>query len=404
MESGEWPKHLRRFQAVSDDLSTKDGLLTKLGCVVIPEQLRRKTLEVAHHGHPLAAKLKSILRERVWWPGLATDAEEWVKSCETCAINGRPEKPTPMHRMFAPKTVWETIAVDFNGPYARFGGILILVMIDYRSRYAIARPVKSTSFENSKRILDDVFNKEGFPKAIKSDNGPPFNGEEYKDYCIERGIQPIFSTPFFPQQNGLVENFMKVVNKAMSTASSTGNNFNDELQAAVDAHNSAAHTVTRMAPEELMYGRKIHRRLPLINRGKANINEQLLNARDADAKLHSKAHEDARRGAKPCQVRPGDVVIVERQSKAKGQARFDTTRHTVVQEDNGSLLLSDENGRLVRRHVTQTKRVHHWRSMEPTAAESTDKSTEAIPVRPSRERRAPAHMSDYVRQTETNIE
>ncbi|XP_058814382.1 uncharacterized protein K02A2.6-like [Topomyia yanbarensis] len=212
---------------------------------------------------------------------MATDADDWVKSCETCAVNGRPEKPTPMNRIFAPKTVWETIAIDFNGPYARYGGVSILVIIDYRSRYAIARPVKSTSFENMKKILDDVFSKEGYPDLIKSDNGPPFNGENYKSYCNERGIQTVFSMPFFPQQNGLVENFMKVVNKAMSAASS-GGNFNDELQAAVIAHIAAAHSVTRMPPEEVMYGRKIRRGLPLLNRGKANIDGQLLDARDAE--------------------------------------------------------------------------------------------------------------------------
>lgn len=380
----------------------RGGVLTKLGCAVIPEKLRRKTLEVAHSGHPLAAKLKSILRERVWWPGMTTDVENWVKSCKTCAVNGRPEKPPPMQRMFAPKTVWETIALDFNGPYARFGGISILVIIDYRSRYAIAKPVKSTNFESTRKILDDVFNREGFPLAIKSDNGPPFNGEDYKNYCRERGIQTVFSTPFFPQQNGLVENFMKVVNKAMSTALSNVSSFNDELQAAVNAHNSSAHTVTRMAPEEVLSGRRIRRGLPLMNPGKVDIDEQLLNKRDAEAKLHSKAVADVRRGARPCKVSPGDIVILERQSKAKGDARFDERRHTVVQQNNGSLLLSDVNGQLLRRHVTQTKKVHEWRNSDPANKIVKGKQTQvaASPPRCSRKRRAPTHLSDYVRHTE----
>lgn len=375
----------------------KDGMLSKLGCAVIPEQLRHKTLEVAHTGHPLAAKLKSILRERVWWPGMATDADKWVKSCETCAINGRPEKPTPMHRMFAPKAVWQTVAVDFNGPYAKYGGISILVMIDYRSRYAIAKPIKTTSFEYTKRILDDVFNREGFPEAIKSDNGPPFNGDDYKNYCNARGIQTIFSTPFYPQQNGLVENFMKVVNKAMCTAQSSDQDFNEELQAAVNAHNAAAHTITRMPPEEVMYGRRIRRGLPLINRGRVDINERLLDTRDTEAKLYSKAQEDARRSAKPCKVHPGDEVILERRTKAKGDTRFNKKRYTVIQEDNGNLLLSDADGFQVRRHVTQTKKVHLWRDSK--SIKPLEVTTEC---RPSREKRAPVHLSDYVQQTEDN--
>lgn len=134
LETQAWPKELKRFESVAGDLSVDDGILVKNGCAVVPSKLRKKALTVAHDGHPMTAKLKSILRERVWWPGLATDAEEWVRTCQTCATTGRPEKPTPMKRILAPQTVWETIALDFNGPYARFGGISILLIVDYRSR------------------------------------------------------------------------------------------------------------------------------------------------------------------------------------------------------------------------------------------------------------------------------
>ena len=134
LETQIWPRELTRYKSISNDLSVRDGILIKNGCVVVPNKLREKALRLAHDGHPMAAKLKSILRERVWWPGLATDAENWVKTCEICATNGRPEKPTPMRRIFAPQAVWETIALDFNGPYARFGGVSILLIVDYRSR------------------------------------------------------------------------------------------------------------------------------------------------------------------------------------------------------------------------------------------------------------------------------
>ncbi|XP_055604509.1 uncharacterized protein LOC129752763 [Uranotaenia lowii] len=235
LESGKWPANISRYKTVANDLHVVEDILVKNGCAVIPMELREKVLNIAHLGHPLEAKLKSILRKRVWWPGMAKDAEQWVKSCASCAINGKPEKPTPMQRIFAPRMVWDTLAIDFNGPYHKLGGILILVVIDLRSRYAIASPVKSTRFEYTKAVLDSIFRREGFPKAIKSDNGPPFNGEEFKEYCNKRGIKTIFSTPFYPQQNGLVESFMKVVNKAISTALYSNTDYRCELQAAVDA-------------------------------------------------------------------------------------------------------------------------------------------------------------------------
>ncbi|XP_055633129.1 uncharacterized protein LOC129773540 [Toxorhynchites rutilus septentrionalis] len=65
LDTGEWPRHLRKCQALENVLTVRDGMLVKTGCVVIPKALRNRTLEVAHIGHPSTAKLKSILRQRV---------------------------------------------------------------------------------------------------------------------------------------------------------------------------------------------------------------------------------------------------------------------------------------------------------------------------------------------------
>lgn len=88
LEDNIWPKDLQRFQAVVTALSCENGILTKNGCAVIPLSLRTKALKVAHRGHPHTAKLKSILRERIWWPGMPSDAQKWVDSCEICSLNG----------------------------------------------------------------------------------------------------------------------------------------------------------------------------------------------------------------------------------------------------------------------------------------------------------------------------
>ncbi|XP_055614289.1 uncharacterized protein K02A2.6-like [Uranotaenia lowii] len=405
LKSGNWPSHLRQFQKLENDLSNRDGVVVKTGCVVVPEHLRKKALEVAHKGHPSAAKMKSILRQRVWWPKMATEAEKWVETCETCAVNGRPEKPTPMRRIFAPKTVWESIALDFNGPYIQFGGISIIVVVDYRSRYLIAKPVKSTSFHHTKPVLETIFEREGFPANIRTDNGPPFNGNEYKSYCLERGIKTIYTTPLFPQQNGLVEGYMKVINKAMSSAASNKTNFVEELREAVDAHNSAIHRVTNIAPEEIMTGRKIKRNLPLMQHENISIDNELLDQRDREAKLEAKEREDTRRNARKSRVGPGDVVIVERASRAKGETRFSPTRYTVVEEHNGNLTISNDTGIIRKRHISQTKKVHPWRKADDeqnSEHQHCHQQNQNIQhqLRPMRERNKPGYLKDYVEVVE----
>ncbi|XP_058449301.1 uncharacterized protein K02A2.6-like [Malaya genurostris] len=400
LNTGEWSKELKRFQSLESNLWFQDGILIKNGCAIVPIKLRKKALHVAHDGHPLSAKMKSILRQRVWWPGISRDAELWVLSCKICATNGRPEKPTPMRRIFAPQVVWQTIALDFNGPYARFGNISILVIVDYRSRYLIARAVKSTSFDCTKSVLEEIFEREGFPQCIRSDNGPPFNGLEYKQFCSDRGIQTVFSTPLFPQQNGLVENSMKVINKAMAASVSSNTPYQNELRAAVSAFNSAAHAVTGVPPEEVMLGRKIKRRLPLLHHKKADHDENLLDVKDREAKLKAKVREDTRRGARESRVKPGDTVIIERLSRIKGDSRFDPLRYTVIEENNGNLVLCDKDGRILKRHVCQTKKVHTWRSTD-TPTEDTICSKDEEPLRRStREKRVPAHLENFIQELE----
>lgn len=344
------------------------------------------------------------------------EAEAWVDSCAVCATNGKPEKPTPMERVFAPKTVWESIAVDFNGPYSKYGGISILVIVDYRSRYIIAKPVKSTSFENTRRVLDAVFEKEGFPQNIKSDNGPPFNGEDYKQYCTERGINVIFSTPLYPQQNGLAESCMKLINKAMTAAASSGTNYVEELNAAVQAYNAAAHSITRVPPEEVFMGRRIKRGLPLLRRGKVTFDDELLDTRDRESKIKSKEREDSKRGARKCRIKPGDTVVVARQTRAKADSRFHPRRYTVREERNGMLILIDETGQVLKRHVSQTRRVYDWRQPDSAGIgrQNCDPVTSQHPLtrledkndgpvvsqRSARERRAPAYLKNYVHATE----
>lgn len=397
-----WPKSLRAFKSLVNDLSLNDGVIIKNGCAVVPESLRHKALQVAHRGHPMTSKLKSILRQRVWWPGMSKDAENWVKSCETCATTGRPEKPTPMERIFAPQEVWETLAMDFNGPYLRFGGVYVLLIVDYRSRFLIARIVKSTSFEYTRKVLDELFEREGYPRIIKTDNGPPFNGSEYKLYCDERGIKCVFSTPLFPQQNGLAECYMKLVNKAMTAAASSRTSCAEELQAAIQAHNAATHAVTGVPPEEVMLGRKIRRNLPLVDSSETQHDREALNTRDREAKLKAKELEDKRRGARVCDIAPGDTVIIERTAYSKGETRFNPKRYTVLQQKNGNLLLTDEKGQLVRRHVSQSKKVYKWRDSDTACTDDANPEERIVPTssRPVRQTKSPAYLSHYVREIE----
>ena len=56
------------------------------------------------------------------------------------------------------------------------------------------------------------------PRAIKTDNGPPFNGEEYQRYGEALIIKLKFFTPLWPQRNAEAQRFMQPSAKALKTA------------------------------------------------------------------------------------------------------------------------------------------------------------------------------------------
>lgn len=58
----------------------------------------------------------------------------------------------------------------------------------------------------------------GIPLVIKSDNGPPFNGSEFAEFCDFMGIRHRKLTPELPRANGQAESFMKVLAKAIRSA------------------------------------------------------------------------------------------------------------------------------------------------------------------------------------------
>lgn len=266
LETDEWDADLEPFRLIKDELTVHKGMLLRAGRAVLPELLRPKALLLAHRGHPGMSRMKSILRERVWWTGMSKHVEDWVGSCRACTLNARREPPTPLTRAELPDTPWDLVAIDFCGPYAMFGGIYVLSLIDYYSRYLIATPVKSTDFATTSKCLSDIFDRFGMPASIKSDNGPPFNSMEYRKFCSDRGIEASFAWPLCPQNNGLAERSMQI-GKAMRSAAAEDGNFKRALAEAVIANNEAANRSSRTElPELELPGERAERPKRLVSR------------------------------------------------------------------------------------------------------------------------------------------
>ncbi|XP_062716386.1 uncharacterized protein K02A2.6-like isoform X1 [Aedes albopictus] len=83
-----WPKRLdkcfRDIFSQHQQLEKVDGCLLFEDRVVIPESLQRKILKILHANHAGIIKMKQEARKTVYWFGINTDIENYMKQCDTC--------------------------------------------------------------------------------------------------------------------------------------------------------------------------------------------------------------------------------------------------------------------------------------------------------------------------------
>ena len=56
------------FQAISDELSTTNGILLRGNRIVLPQSLQTQAVILAHEDHAGITRTKQRLRSKLWWP------------------------------------------------------------------------------------------------------------------------------------------------------------------------------------------------------------------------------------------------------------------------------------------------------------------------------------------------
>jgi len=114
---------------------------------------------------------------------------------------GREEKAWKFFRAKKPDELWQ---LDIKGPvWLRGRKFWFPVCVDDYSRYLLVceRLDHEPTTEELTRLLGRLPRK---PEKILTDNGGQFK-EQWKRWCAERGIEPLFAHPYYPQDKGKVE-------------------------------------------------------------------------------------------------------------------------------------------------------------------------------------------------------
>lgn len=354
-----WDKSLKRYEAEAKNLRVLGGLVFMNDRVILPYALRDGALNSAHQGHMGAASMKKILRNYFWWPCMSKEVERFVEGCETCFRLSRKNPPIPLTCRELPEGPWEILQIDFFS-FKDCGSGEFLVVVDTYSRYLHVIEMKNTDADSTNAALCKIFEVWGYPIAIHSDNGPPFQGDKFVKTWENRGVKIRKSIPLSAQSNGAVERQNKGLKDALTAAKLDNVNWKKALEQYLHMHNKVR-PLSRLGvtPFELLVGWRFRGTFPYLweNLPSEQIDRTDIREKDAVTKLDSKQYADLIRGAKESEIAVGDRVLLAQNTRQKGEPMFSEDRFTVLTREGAKLVVQSDRGVQYSRNVQDIKKV-----------------------------------------------
>ncbi|XP_028417972.1 uncharacterized protein K02A2.6-like [Dendronephthya gigantea] len=255
-----------------------------------------------------------------------------------------------------PERPWDTVEMDFCGPFPN--GEYALVVTDQYSRYPEVEFVRSTSHISVQKKLKKIFSTYGIPKRVQTDNGPPFNSNDFQRFAEVTGFRHKKITPRHPKAQGQVEGFNKLVNKTASIASQEGLDLHEATYDMLQAYRSTPHPATKATPYELLMNRQVRTKLdhfPVELSPKDKETREL----DASYKKKVKLYHDKRHNSKRHIFQIGNAVVLKREKKRKTETIYEPYIY-IITDIKGSTIFARRitDGKTVCRDSSRFKRLN----------------------------------------------
>ena len=393
---------MTRYTKVMNEFSVVDGIVLKGRKIVIPKSLQKRIVKLGHEGHQGTVRCKQYLRSRVWFSGLDKAIDEEVKGCIPCQAATSAKHREPLVMTELPDKAWQKLSIDFCGPFPC--GTYCFVVVDDYSRYPVVEFLTSTSASATIPKLDKIFSLFGIPEEIKSDNGPPFQGEEFKEYAKSVGFRHRKITPLHPEANGQAERFVRTLKKAVDTFVAEGKNWKREIHNFLRVYRSTPHATTGRSPFELIFGRPMDTKLPKVS-GELHLEKDVqLRVRDKTAKKKEKKYADTRRRTKLRKFMMGETVLVRQEKRNKLSTPFEPIPYHVTRV-KGSMITAQRttDNRTVTRNSSFFKSIPPVPKIQPTVADDVVRESTEQSLPDPQTRHGPLQEQENVPPSETVV-
>jgi len=144
-----------------------------------------------------------------YWPGMLNAVTTCIKDCSVCARMAPSQSKNPRSTP-RPSTYFGAPMKHVGLDLLAYGGKTFLTAVDHWSGYPLYCHLKSTTASAVIAVISGWFNTLGWPRSIRSDNGPQFLGQ-FKEFCRQNNIVHEESSPYNPPANGLAEAGVKII-------------------------------------------------------------------------------------------------------------------------------------------------------------------------------------------------
>ena len=228
LQGGVLPRR-RIAKATLDQFEILDGILyfvreskdaSLIYTVVVPRHLVRKALEVAHDQSGHFGQFKSIKQaeELFYWPTIKSDVVKYLRECLSCQKFKHNKGMSQQYRELPVVShPLERIAIDLTDmTNGQEGHRYILTVIDHFSRYVKFYPLKSKHAQGIVAKLSQYISDFGRPLSILCDNALEFTGRELRTWADLHGVELLYTTPYHPQSNGLIERMHRTLKSVLA--------------------------------------------------------------------------------------------------------------------------------------------------------------------------------------------
>ena len=302
--------------------------------IVVPRDCQKNVLSSLHSAHQGYTKTCKLATQLYYWPNMTTEIKDMIDLCTSCqkmrpALQKMPVKLSPI----ADKVPMSHVGTDLYTLERED----YLILVDRYSGMVVCEKLRTTSSAAIIRQMKAWFDLLGWPKVIRSDNGPQFQSE-FKEFCKEHGIKHELSSPYNSQSNGLAESAVKNTKFLLAKCKREQEDYQKAL---LNFRNTPRADGT--SPAQLFFGRRQQADLPLTTEQLRPMPLPKLSAAEAkkDAEIEKAQQQANKRTRELDELKIGERVIC----KDPVNSRWNEYAKVISpQEGRSSYIVEMENG------------------------------------------------------------